>query len=52
MRREKKIGDTMHATDQRGRPYQELFAVSVRFEADETSADKDPTTIFQSSEMY
>lgn len=49
---EKKIGDTMHAIDQRGRPYQELFAVSVRFEADKTSADKDPTTIFQSSEMY
>lgn len=26
--------------------YQELFAVSVRFQADETSADKDQQTFF------
>lgn len=35
-----------NAIDQRGRQYQELFAVSMRFEADETSADKDQQTIF------
>lgn len=35
-----------NAIDQRGRPYQEMFVVSVRFEADETSADKDQHTFF------
>lgn len=35
-----------NAIDQRGRSYQELFAVSVRFEADETSADNDQQTFF------
>lgn len=35
-----------NAIDQRGRQYQELFAVSMRFEADETSADKDQQTVF------
>lgn len=35
-----------NAIIQRGRPYQEMFAVSVRFEADETSADKDQQIFF------
>lgn len=35
-----------NAISQRGRPYQEMFVVSVRFEADETSADKDQGTFF------
>ena len=29
------------AINQRGRPYQQMFAVSVRFEVSGTSADKD-----------
>ena len=35
-----------NAISQRGRPYQEMFVVSVRFEADETSADKDQQMFF------
>lgn len=35
-----------NAISQRGRSYQEMFVVSVRFEADETSADKDQQTFF------
>lgn len=35
-----------NAISQEGRPYQELFVVSVRFEADETSADKDQQVFF------
>lgn len=35
-----------NAISQRGRAYQELFAVSVRFEADQSSADKDQQIFF------
>lgn len=35
-----------NAIIQRGKPYQEMFAESVRFEADETSADKDQQIFF------
>lgn len=35
-----------NAINQRGTPYQPLFAVSVRFEADETPADQDQRTFF------
>lgn len=38
-------GALANAIDQRGRPYQKLFAVSVRFEADR-SADKDQLNLF------
>lgn len=36
----------MPSINEEDRTYQELFAVSVRFEADETSADKDQKTFF------
>lgn len=36
----------MPSINEEDHTYQELFAVSVRFEADETSADKDQQTSF------